>query len=144
MAVFDPKQVSVIINDYRVQNWADGNDVIIAKFTVPHGELKIGAGGDGVFVQNPNESGVITLKILQHSADNAFLDSLRRIQRQAISTFVPLALSIKDLLNEDQVTASMGYFTTPPEYNRGATANPVTWTIEFESMAMRLERGMFN
>ena len=143
MAVFDPKQVSVLINDYRIQDWADGSDVIVAKYLVDHGELKIGAGGTGVFVQNPDESGSLVLKVKQHTADNNYLDSLRRAQRSNIKAFVPLALSIKDLLNEDVLTGEDGYFTTPPEYTRGTSANPTTWTIVFQSLTMRLERGLF-
>jgi hypothetical protein len=143
MAVFDPKQVSVLVADYRLQDWADGNDVITAKFQVDHGELKIGAGGTGVFVQNPDESGSLVLKLKQHTRDNAYLDSLRRLQRANIKTFVPLALSIKDLLNEDVLNGSGGYFTVPPEYVRGAQANSVTWTMVFTSFTMRLERGIF-
>jgi hypothetical protein len=143
MAVFDPKQVSVLINDYRVQDWADGTDVIVAKFQVDHGELKIGAGGTGVFVQNPDESGSLVIKVKQHTRDNAYLDSLRRSQRVSIKSFVPLALSIKDLLNEDVITGVNGYFTTPPDYTRGTSANPETWTMVFTTLTMRLERGLF-
>lgn len=141
MAVFDPKQVSVLVNDYRIQDWADGTDVIVAQFQVDHGELRIGAGGTGVFVQNPDESGSLVLKIKQHTRDNAYLDSLRRLQRQNIKAFVPLELSIRDLLNEDVLTGAAGYFTTPPNYTRGTQANPTEWTMVFTQMTMRLERG---
>jgi hypothetical protein len=143
MAVFDPKQVSVLINDYRIQDWSDGGDVIVAEFAVDHGALTVGAGGRGVFIQNPDESGSLVLQIKQHSRDNAYLDTLRRSQRSSIKTFVPLELSIRDLLNEDVVTGASGYFTTPPHYTRGSTHNPMTWTFIFEQMAMRIERGLF-
>ena|ERR1700679_93820 len=143
MAVFDPKQVSVLINDYRIQDWSDGGDVIVAEFAVDHGELTIGAGGRGVFIQNPDESGSLVLQIKQHSRDNAYLDALRRSQRTSIKAFAPLELSIRDLLNEDVVTGASGYFTTPPSYTRGATHNPMTWTFRFELMTMRIERGLF-
>jgi hypothetical protein len=143
MAVFDPKQVSVLINDYRIQDWSDGGDVIVATFSVDHGTLTVGAGGRGVFIQNPDESGTLVLQVKQHSRDNAYLDALRRSQRTSIKSFVPLELSIRDLLNEDVVTGSNGYFTTPPNYTRGATHNPMTWTFVFELMTMRIERGLF-
>ncbi|MEX3859637.1 phage protein [Paraburkholderia sp. BR10923] len=144
MAVFDPKQVSVLILDYRIQDWHEGGDVIHANFRVDHGELSIGAGGTGVFVQHPDESGELVLQLKQHSRDNNYLDSLRRSQRQSIRSFVPLTLSIRDMLNEDVVTAEQGYFTVAPPYIRGNAANPVTWTMVFERMAMRLEVGLFN
>ena len=143
MAVFDPKQVSVLINDWRVTDWADGTDVIHAQFSVDHGALTIGAGGTGVFVQNPDESGTLTLGVKQHSPDNAHLDTLRRLQRANIKAFLPLQLSIRDLLNEDVVTGVQGFFTTPPEYTRGTSANHTTWTFVFGIMTMRLERGLW-
>ncbi|MEX3929743.1 phage protein [Paraburkholderia sp. BR10936] len=143
MAVFDPKQVSVLINDWRLQDWADGNDVIVARFQVDHGELTIGAGGTGVFVQNPDESGSLVIRMKQHTRDNAVLDVWRRAQRQSIKSFAPLYLSIRDLLNEDVCTAENGYFTTPPEYQRGNGHNAMTWTMVFTSFTMRLERGLF-
>jgi hypothetical protein len=143
MAVFDPKQVSVLLNDYRVQDWSDGTDVIVAEFAVDHGEMTIGAGGRGVFVQNPDESGTLVLQVKQHSRDNAYLDALRRLQRSGIGSFTPLELSIRDLLNEDVITGEGGYFTTPPPFTRGAGHNPMTWTFVFERMTMRLERGLF-
>jgi hypothetical protein len=143
MAVFDPKQVSVLINDWRISDWADGTDVIDAKFSVDHGSLTIGAGGTGVFVQNPDDSGTLALKVKQHTPDNVYLDTLRRLQRANIKAFIPLQLSIRDLLNEDVVTGVQGFFTTPPEYVRGTSANPTTWTFVFGILTMRLERGLW-
>lgn len=142
MAVFDPKQVVVLIDGREISDWADGADVISAVQNQDAGAWTIGANGKGVFVANPDASGKLTLKIKQHSDDNAFLSKLFNQQKSAIKTFIPLTLSIRDLLNDDVVTATKGYFTTPTGFVRGAGHNAQTWTIDFEEMTLNLERGV--
>ena len=142
MAVFDPKQVIVLLDGKEISDWADGSDVISAVNQVDAGQLVIGANGTGVFIANPDNSGKLTLKIKQHSADNAYLSKLFNQQKSSIKTFSPITLSIRDLINDDVVTASKGYFTTPTDYVRGNGHNAQTWTIVFEQMTMNLEKGV--
>lgn len=142
MAVFDPKQVVVLLDGKEISDWADGSDVISAVNQVDAGQLVIGANGTGVFIANPDNSGKLTLKIKQHSADNAYLSKLFNQQKSSIKTFLPITLSIRDLINDDVVTANKGYFTTPTDYVRGNGHNAQTWTIVFEQMTMNLEKGV--
>ena len=142
MAIFDPKQVVVLLDGKEISDWADGSDVISAVNQVDAGQLVIGANGTGVFIANPDNSGKLTLKIKQHSADNAYLSKLFNQQKSSIKTFSPITLSIRDLINDDVVTASKGYFTTPTDYVRGNGHNAQTWTIVFEQMTMNLEKGV--
>ncbi|KAA6208764.1 phage structural protein [Avibacterium paragallinarum] len=142
MAVFDPKQVIVLLGGREISDWADGADVISAVQNQDAGSWTIGANGTGVFVANPDSSGKLTLKIKQHSEDNAYLSKLFNQQKSAIKTFSPMTLSIRDLLNDDVVTATKGYFTTPTGFTRGAGHNAQTWVIEFEKMTLNLEKGV--
>ena len=142
MAVFDPKQVVVLLDGKEISDWADGSDVISAANQVDAGQLVIGANGTGVFIANPDNSGKLTLKIKQHSADNAYLSKLFNQQKSSIKPFLPITLSIRDLINDDVVTASKGYFTTTAQYVRGNGHNAETWTIVFEQMTMNLEKGV--
>ena len=142
MAVFDPKQVVVLLDGKEISDWADGSDVISAANQVDAGQLVIGANGTGVFIANPDNSGKLTLKIKQHSADNAYLSKLFNQQKSSIKTFFPITLSIRDLINDDVVTASKGYFNTPAQYVGGNGHNAETWTIVFEQMTMNLEKGV--
>lgn len=142
MAVFDPKEVSVLLDGREIGDWADGADVISANYQVDDGEMVIGANGTGVFIANTNNSGVLVLKIKQHSEDNAHLIKLRNQQKKRIKTFAPMTLAIRDLMNGDVVTATKGYFTTPPSFVRGQGHNAQTWTFVFEQMEINLEKGM--
>lgn len=142
MAVFDPKQVLVLLDGKEISDWADGSDVISAVNQVDAGQMIIGANGTGVFIANPDNSGKLTLKIKQHSADNAYLSKLFNQQKSSIKTFIPVTLAIRDLINDDVVTATKGYFTTPTGYTRGNGHNAQTWTLVFESMTLNLEAGV--
>lgn len=142
MAVFDPKQVVVLLDGKEISDWADGSDVISAVNQVDAGQLVIGANGTGIYIANPDNSGKLTLKIKQHSADNAYLSKLFNQQKSSIKTFMPITLSIRDLINDDVVTATKGYFITPAQYVRGNGHNATTWTIVFEQMTMNLEKGV--
>lgn len=142
MAIFDPKQVVVLLDGKEISDWADGSDVISATNQVDAGQMIIGANGTGVFIASPDKSGKLTLKIKQHSPDNAHLSKLFNQQKNSIKTFLPITLAIRDLINDDVVTATKGYFTTPTEYTRGDGHNAQTWTFVFEQMTMNLEAGV--
>lgn len=142
MATFDPKEVVVLLDGREISDWADGSDVINFAFQTDDGEMIIGADGMGIYIANTNRSGKLTLKVKQHSEDNAYLIKLRNQQKERIKTFTPMTLAIRDLMNGDLVTATKGYFTTPPNFVRGQGHNAQTWTFVFEKGAMNLEKGI--
>ena len=142
MATFDPKEVVVLLDGHEISDWADGSDVINFAFQTDDGEMIIGADGTGIYIANTNRSGKLTLKVKQHSEDNAYLIKLRNQQKERIKTFTPMTLAIRDLMNGDLVTATKGYFTTPPNFVRGQGHNAQTWTFVFEKGAMNLEKGI--
>lgn len=142
MATFDPKEVVVLLDGREISDWADGADVINFAYQTDDGEMVIGADGTGIFIANTNRSGKLTLKVKQHSEDNAYLIKLRNQQKERIKTFTPITLAIRDLMNGDLVTATKGYFTTPPTFVRGQGHNAQTWTFVFEKGSMNLEKGI--
>lgn len=142
MKIFDPKKVTVSLNGVNITDWADGSDVIVATNNQDAGAWTIGADGRGVFSANPDNSGKLVLKLKQHSEDNERLSKLFRQQKSDIAVFKPFHLVISDLINGDVVEANNGFFTTPTGYTRGVGHNAQTWTFEFESMDMKLEKGV--
>ena len=142
MAVFDLKEISVLLDGREMSDWGDGSDVVQFAFSSDAGEWVMGANGTGVFIANTDKSGTLTLKIKQHSDDNAYLSKLFNQQKNSIKTFTPMTLTIRDLLNGDVVTATKGYFTTPTGFTRGQGHNAQTWVIKFEQGTMNLEKGV--
>lgn len=141
MKVFDPKQVIVILDGQEISDWGDGSDVISVTNSGDAGEMVIGADGRGVFIANPDKSGKVVLKLKQHSADNALLSRLFNQQKEDIGSFSAMQLSIRDLINNDIIRGTKGFFTTPPAYTRGKGHNPTTWTIQFETITQTLDKG---
>ncbi|WP_435635259.1 phage structural protein [Pseudomonas solani] len=142
MAIYDQNQLSVLINGYEIRDWASGADALKLAFNNAAGTLKMGSNGSGVFVANNDRSATLTLKLQQHSADNKYLNGLRALQDGNLKAFVPLTLEVRDLLNEDLISATKGYFTTRPEVTRGSEANDIQWVIVFERANVSLEQGV--
>jgi hypothetical protein len=139
---FDPKLHSVLLNGYEIKDWADGADVISYAYQTDAGAMTIGSRGRGVFVANQNRSTILTLKLLQHTPDNKYLNRLAAQQRNNLKTFVPLILAIRDLINEDRATGIQGFFTTLPGLVRGNAHNDTTHVIVFEQGNIVLEDGV--
>ncbi len=139
---FDPALHSVLINGYEIKDWADGGDVISYAYVTDAGAMTIGARGRGVFVANQNRSTTLTIKLLQHSPDNKFLNRLSALQRSNMKGFTALTLSIRDLINEDRASGTSGFFTTLPGLVRGNAHNDTTHVIVFEQGNIILENGV--
>ena len=144
MALYDHKQCTLILNGHEINSFDESSDCISVTHNADAGAFTVGANGRGVFVANGDESGTLTIKVMQHSADNEFLSSLLNQQRNAIKSFIPIEMHLKDVLNGDEITGMKGFFTTVPPYTRGTAHNSTTWIIVFERMAMDLKRGIFN
>lgn len=144
MSIFDPSQMSVIIDGRAITTWGEKGDMLMLTPGVPAGTYTMGADGKGVFVNDPDKSATLVLNLPQHSPDNKWLMQQQAIQRNAIRSFVPKSLEIKDLLNDDVVTASKGYFTEVPPYARGTNANNTVWTLVFETHSQNLAEGFGN
>ena len=144
MAVYDHKQAVLVISGYEIKDFDDSSDAVSFAFGADAGGYTIGANGKGVFVANGNKSGTLTLKVLQHSADNKFLSQLRNQQENNIGTFAPMPMFFRDTLNGDTVTGEKGYFTVKEGLKRGQGHNSATWTIQFEKLVQNQEKGLHN
>ena len=144
MAIFDPTQITVLLNGYEINDWADGSAFVSVEPSSEVGAYTIGADGKGVFVTKPDRSVSLTLELKQHSENNKWLDMKKKQQLTSIKTFVPFSLEIRDLVNADLVSATGGYFTALPKYARGSEHNNTTWKIVFEQGSINLEKGHGN
>lgn len=144
MSVFDPKEMVVLLNGREITEFGEKGNAIEFTPGVPAGTYTMGVTGKGVFINDPDKSGSLVLNMAQHSADNKWLNTQKQTQRESIRSFVPFTLEIKDLLNEDVVTAQKGYFTELPGFMRGTNVNNTRWMIVFETHSMALEKGFGN
>ncbi|WP_208952343.1 DUF3277 domain-containing protein [Rahnella sp. ChDrAdgB13] len=139
--LFDIKQIHLMLNERSIEGFTTDTDAISLKNNADLGEYTVGV-HDAVWVANPDGSGILVMKMLQHHSDNAWLSQQAALQRSSIKSFTPFSLIITDLLNEDVATGSKGYFTTLPTFLRGAKHNPNTWAIGFKSVSVMLAEGL--
>ncbi|MCS2154350.1 DUF3277 family protein [Scandinavium goeteborgense] len=144
MAYFDIKQVNLSLNTRAITGLTTDNDAITLKSNKDAGAWTMGANGSGVWTANSDTSGTLTLKLVQNHPDNAWLSQQFALQRNDLRAFMPFALVIRDLLNNDLVMASNGMFSTPLTFTRGAQPNVSLWTIAFESVQLTLAPGYGN
>lgn len=142
MARFDIKQVHLMLNERVITGFTAENNAVDYKYAKDAGEYAIGAHGTGVFISNPDESTVLTIRMLQHHPDVAWLNQQRALQRKSLKSFTPFSLIITDLMNDDVATGSKGFFTALPAYTRGAQHNPGVFTLAFETGTLLLMNGI--
>ena len=144
MALYDHKQSILTLNGYEITAFSDGADALAIVHVADAGAYTIGATGKGVFVTSGNESGTLTIQLLQHSNDNLYLSVLRNQQFNAMKSFTPIEMYFKDTLNGDEATGTRGFFTTPTGMSRGNAHNNTTWVIQFEKLIIKNSAGVFN
>jgi hypothetical protein len=142
--LFDIKQVSLVLNGYTITGFTTDADALDVQFTGDAGKWTIGASGKGVWIANPDCSGKLTIKLLQQHKDNAWLSNQIALQRSDPKSFTAYGMAIRDLLNNDLVSGSKGYHSTPSKFTRGAQHNAGTWVIEFESLQQVLGKPFEN
>ena len=144
MAIYDHKQSILTLNGYEIGDFSDAADALSMVNVADAGTYTIGPNGKGVFVTSGNESGTLTIQLLQHSADNKYLSRLRNQQISAIKSFTPIEMYFKDTLNGDENIGHRGFFTTPPTFARGNAHNAHTWVIVFERLIINNAAGVLN
>ncbi|SET17303.1 phage protein [Thorsellia anophelis] len=139
---FDPSQHVVLINGREIKDWTKDADAISLVFNAAAGENVMGVSGKGVFISDPDRSATLTIKMLQHSPDNKFLNDLQNIQRNDMKNFKAMSLEIRDLINQDVASAANGYFTDIPGFVRGVGHNTTQWVMVFQQANIKLEGGV--
>lgn len=144
MAVYDHKYCVLTLNGYELGDFAESGNVVSINNASNAGEYTIGATGKGVWVASGNQSGTLTIQLLQHSKDNAYLDILRNQQINSLKSFTPLEMYFKDTLNGDEAVGYKGYFREPVALERGTSHNAQTYVIVFERLTISRKAGLHN
>ncbi|MDE1487663.1 DUF3277 family protein [Xenorhabdus bovienii] len=144
MAQYNHAQSILTISGYEITGYENTGDALNIAPVGDDGDPTYGINGNGVFVAACNKGMILTLKLLQHCADNEFLNKLRNIQNNTPKAFSPLHVYYKDTMNGDEIMLEQCFFTTPPTITRGTTHNGVTWTLKSISSTINLKKGLYN
>lgn len=126
---YDPNQVVVLIGAIPVSGFADGAFVNVEKnsdaFT-----LVVGSGGEGCRTRNRDESGTVTLTLMQSSEVNALLSAAHELDKSLPAGAGALPLMIKDLTGTTLVAAELAWIRKVSNVEFGKEAGSREWVLE--------------
>lgn len=127
------EKVICIVGGAPVVGFFEGDDVITVARNVPDFSMQMGAGGDGLAVQAADQSGTITLKLLQTSPSNAALGLVLEQNKRGV--FIPLPFVLKDAgTNVQLVTAAQCVIVKPADQIYGANGTVREWQLIAEKL----------
>lgn len=128
------QDVVLLVNGVELTGWADGDDTIQIKRRADLATDKMGAAGEMFVSVSADRSGEITVKLMQASASNKYLNDLANLQQAAGSRFLPIQVLAQDTFRNDLATGSTGYIKKPSEVTRGVQMNTQEWTFVVERL----------
>ncbi len=129
MKQYDPAKVIVIVGPIMVSGFADGT-FISAEKNVDTFSLVVGAGGEATRVRSQNNSGKVTLTLLQTSETNALLAAMHEADRLLPAGAGVVPILIKDVFGTTVVGATKAWISKPPKVEFGKDTGTREWTIE--------------
>jgi len=138
MRVYSFLNTVVLVNGVEITGFADGDDVIQINRRVDSGSDRVGADGNMMFSISADRSGEVTLRLLQTSSSNKYLNSLSALQEGGSRTFVPIVVTFQDTYRNDTATGVFGYLKRPADMTRGNTGQTQEWAIVVERLDILL------
>lgn len=138
MKVYSFLNTVVLVNGVEVTGFADGDDVIGIRRRVDSATDRVGADGTMMVALSADKSGEVTLRLLQTSSSNKYLNSLMALQEGGSKTFVPINIMFQDTYRNDTASGSIGYLKKPTDVVRGAQGNVQEWVIVVERLDVLL------
>jgi hypothetical protein len=134
LKVYDPKDVTVIFGPTgQITGYADGTFVTIEKNEEAFA-LQVGTDGEGTRSKSNNQSGRITISLMQSSASNDILSTIHTADLEVGTGVFPLL--VKDLQGNSIFEASQAWITSFPSSEYGREAAAREWVIETDQLIM--------
>lgn len=127
MRTYSPKKVQVIIGNHITTGYAKGSFVVVEKkeddFTV-----EVGSDGEGARTQSADESGSVTVTLMQTSASNDVFSGLRDADKASGAAVFPLM--IKDGSGRTIVTAAEAWIRKVPNSDFSDAKTDRAWIFD--------------
>lgn len=133
MAVYDPENVNVFVNNTALTGFAE-DSFVQAEMLEDRFTEHVGAKGEVSYAENANKTGEITVTLASTSPSVAFLDDLA--QSKGDNAIVPV--SIVDLNENKKVVAGdRARVRKPATYEAGKEVSEREFVIFVENMEFR-------
>jgi hypothetical protein len=127
LKTYDYNQVAVIIGGSQVSGLAEGDDVVSVEQDADAWNLTVGADGESTRSKSNNNSGTVTLKLMQTSDMNDILSSY--YQADKLSNAGKFPVMIKDNSGRTLHMAEQAWVQKLPTSSFGANAGEREWVI---------------
>ncbi len=121
------KNVNAIIGIHTVEGWASGDDALTIEPNAPRSTTIIGAKGEAIRSQSNDMSVKITLKLLQNSKSNAYLQTLETLDRETGTGVLPFIYT--DKVSGESYIVANAWIEEMPSMVRGANQNDMVWVL---------------
>ena len=118
-----------VLPPHEVTEWSDADDCFMFKRRQPAATDKVGCGGDMVVFGSADKSSEFTLKLMQTSPTNRYLNAGLALLEGGAATFVPVSISFVDTNRQDHALGIAGYIKQIPDVARGKDVKEQEWTI---------------
>lgn len=135
MRTYSPKKVQVLVGNQIITGFSEDTLVEIEKADDDF-EKAIGADGEVARTQSADDSGTITISLMQTSASNDVLQNLRDIDR--LSGNDPFPVMVKDGSGRALYSAQEAWIKKIPNSPFKKRADSRVWTIESGVVAHKL------
>lgn len=123
------KNVAFTIDGSLATNFDEGDDCIAIAPTSDLGTPKVGADGGSILSVTADQSATVTIRLLQNSPMNQFLQNKVRRMRSGALTGVTFAIGFTDLSNGETGGCTQATIMREPTTTRGVNVNNMEWGI---------------
>lgn len=115
------------IDQLKVEDWFEGDDVITVEPLADGAQPSIGAGGSPLISISSNMAATIKLKLQVHSSAHKLLMARYALYRQG--TVLPFRFALLDTINGEGGAAAQCVVQRRPNYVHGEKSSVREWTI---------------
>lgn len=132
MKTYSLVNTALVINGIEIVGYDEGDDVIKATRAKDSATTKVGADGEMTASFTSDKSGTVTIRLMQTSDSNAFLQAL--VSAAENGRFIPVAALFKDTVTNETFGGSRGLIIRPADRSRGENAGTMEWMIRLERL----------
>lgn len=135
MKTYGSKNTICIVQGVPVTGLAGGDDVYTFKLAEDRVKKSVGIDGAVALAVTNDETGEVTIKLMQTSPTNLAFLALSALQK-ATTALVPISLLFQDTFRQDRIIGINGWIEATPEVNRGSAINTHEWKFGFETLTL--------
>lgn len=130
LQTFSPKDIVLAINDYRLEDFADGSFIELNK-NAPYFRQVRGIRGKHTRVRTRDRSGTLRFRMLQTSPQNDVLSNL--VEQDDVNQTGLLEVVLRDVGGTTGIQLGNAYVTAPSDKTYQATSTTANeWVINYD------------